>query len=76
MDHIVIQMRNANREKGHCVTFDCRFLFVVFILRKVLREDPSDSQLVACVHPAAPLRAVGLDVHKLLARRPLLLSLV
>ena len=50
------------------------FLFI--ILKKTLREDPSNSQLVTCVHPAASLRTVGVDVHRLTARRPLLLSLV
>ena len=25
LDYIVMQMRKANREKGYCVTFDCRF---------------------------------------------------
>lgn len=33
-------MRNANGEKGLCVTFDCR---LVIILRKALREDPSNN---------------------------------
>ena len=34
-------MRNANGEKGLCVTFDCR---LGIILRKVLRDDPSNNR--------------------------------
>lgn len=38
--------------------------FVVVIIRKVLCEDPSDSQLAACVHLGPPLRTVGVDVRR------------